>query len=438
MSLTDLSQVSTETVLQLIGSTQTVGAETPVVDELDASANIYRCHGTVIPTNGTAGYSKPGYFNKTNATAAVPGAYQNIGTTASCQFVLLDTAAGGAATSLIDSNGNTALDTGATASAVNNLRVTNSATGAVSANAVLLSAVGTDAAVSLSIVPKGVTGITTIGLSTGTGDVVLGSSSGAQTIKIANGTGVPTVNIASVTTVGGTTNIATGATASSADTVNIATGATTAAGGKVVHIADGTPTGAGTNLVTIGSNANTANVTTIQGGSGIGAITLTPQTTGTVVIGAAAGTGAVTLGSSSTTQTTNVGTGAGVSTVNVGTGVSANVITIGSTASLITVKGTPSAYQAVNQTTGSAVANAPVATLTDSAGSNITVATGLRIVLLLAAGLQAGANTLNLNGHGADSIKSHRNPATDIAAAYVTTGRVDLLFNGTVWLDMSQ
>ncbi len=364
--------------------------------------------------------------------------YQNTGTSSAVVWTLLDTSLGGPATSLVDSNQVTALDVGTTASAVNNLRVTNSATGAVSANAVTLTAVGTDAAVSLSIAPKGATGITTIGLATGTGDIVVGSSTTTQTVKIGNGAGVPTVNIANVSTVGSTTTIAGAATASSADTVNIATGATTAAGGKVVHIADGTPTGSGTNLVTIGSLANTANTTAIQGGNGSTAITLTPQTTGSIVVGAAAGTGAITLGSSSTTQTTNVGTGAGVSTVNVGTGAAANVITIGSTASKTTLKGTPTAYQALNQTTGSAAANAPVATLTDAAGGSVTVATGLRILLTLAAGLQAGANTLNLNSHGTDSIKKHTNPATDLGTAYATGGVVDLYFNGTVWMDMSQ
>lgn len=65
-----------------------------------------------------------------------------------------------------DTNGNEAIVVGATASAVNHLGVTNAATG----NAVALSALGDDAAVSLDVAPKG----------TGTGSL----RSGAGTARI--------------------------------------------------------------------------------------------------------------------------------------------------------------------------------------------------------------------------------------------------------------
>ncbi len=118
--------------------------------------------------------------------------YSNTGSITSATYTLLESAIGGVATALVDSNGVTALDTGATASAVNNLRVTNSATGAVSANAVTLSAVGTDSAVSLTIIPKGVTGIITLGAITQTGVINVGIATTAATagVNILSGAGV--------------------------------------------------------------------------------------------------------------------------------------------------------------------------------------------------------------------------------------------------------
>jgi len=94
MSLTDLTQVTTETVLQLQGATYTVGSETPMVDRIDASANILECHGTVIPTTTTPGYAKNCEFRKTDAAGGTSGLYTNIGTTLSCNFQTVDTAAG--------------------------------------------------------------------------------------------------------------------------------------------------------------------------------------------------------------------------------------------------------------------------------------------------------------------------------------------------------
>ena len=180
-------------------------------------------------------------------------------------------------------------------------------------------------------------GTIAIGGTAQTGSLTLGSSSGAQSVLIANGAGAPTVNIANSSVSGVTLNIAgaantsansiniaNGATAANTtvsilsgvgtagagtlnlgnntrvtqidigniaaaaartinlgtgsntvgiDTINIGTGNTTVAGGKTIHIGDGTPTGSGTNLITIGTTAN-ASSTTVQGGTGAGAITL--------------------------------------------------------------------------------------------------------------------------------------------------------------------
>lgn len=72
------------------------------------------------------------------------------------------------------------------------------------------------------------------------------------------------------------------------------------------------------------------------------------------------------------------------------------------------------------------------------AGSGPALATQLVIRVLLAHTLQAGANTLAYNGGAAVAIKSHRNPASDIGAAYAVGAVISLLYNGTVWLDQSQ
>ncbi len=65
---------------------------------------------------------------------------------------------------------------------------------------------------------------------------------------------------------------------------------------------------------------------------------------------------------------------------------------------------------------------------------------GVCVIQQLGHTLQAGANTYNLNGSGAVAIKSSRAAATDIAAAYAATGRINLCYNSTgpVWFDMSQ
>jgi len=63
---------------------------------------------------------------------------------------------------------------------------------------------------------------------------------------------------------------------------------------------------------------------------------------------------------------------------------------------------------------------------------------GAPLTIKLAHSLQAGANTLNYNTNGAVAIKSHFNPATDLATAYVVGGWITVVFNGSVWLDMSE
>lgn len=81
--------------------------------------------------------------------------------------------------------------------------------------------------------------------------------------------------------------------------------------------------------------------------------------------------------------------------------------------------------------------NAIAGALVDATGTNVPLAAGLRVLILLAHTLQAGANTFALNGT-AKNLKSHLNPANNIATAYVSGSLVDMVYDGTQWQDMSQ
>lgn len=384
---------------------------------------------------------------------------------------------------ITDTNGNPEIIFTATTSAVNGLTETNSATG----NPVALAASGSDTDIGLTITSKGagaltltpgsdVAGTVLVGTTTQTGTITVGRSTAANTVSIASGnpsSATQTVNIgngAAATSGGVTINLGAGIPgASTANTLNLGSGGTTT----------------GTVAVNLGSNGNAAHVTTIKGGSG-SAIALTPQTTGTIVIGAAAGTGAITVGSSSTTQSVLVGNGAGVATVSIANaGIAGNTVNItgaatggsavdtvniatgnaattaakkvniatgtpnttgnnqviigGGATSSVTINAAASSYTAVNwQVTEGGANNAITANFVDAAGGSLTLAAGLRVLLKLAHSLQAGANTLAINGGSTKAIKKHTNPANDIGTAYVSGSIVDLTYDGTQWQDMSQ
>lgn len=82
--------------------------------------------------------------------------------------------------------------------------------------------------------------------------------------------------------------------------------------------------------------------------------------------------------------------------------------------------------------------NAIAGALVDPSGSNVALSAGLMVTIKLAHSLQAGANTFALNGGTAKAIKSHNNPASDVAVAYVSGGLITLMYDGTLWQDMSQ
>ena len=193
------------------------------------------------------------------------------------------------------------------------------ATNPTATNAVYAVNIGNPATAASNIaIRQGLTGTIVLGSIAGTGAITLGSSTGDQTVNIASGAA------------GGSqiVNIATG-TAVTMKTVNVgAVGAVAAPG--TIHIAD--TSDVAVQLVTIGSKAAAANITTIQGGNGVGAIALTPAAAGTIVIGAAAQTGAISIGdtASSVLSALNLGTGNGDKTaINIGTGTGANGINIG-------------------------------------------------------------------------------------------------------------
>lgn len=288
------------------------------------------CNGAA-PT--TAGVFQHGcLMNRFDSGTGTNALYQNTGSVAVPSWTLLDTGVEQDATVLVDSNAVISVSVGTTASAVNGLVITNSATGAVSANAVLIAPgapSGSDAAISLTINAKGVTGLIVIGNTDGTGKITVGSSTGAQTLVLGGGAGVSTVQIAG----GSAANVVTIADVQTAGSISIGnamtSGTVSIAGGSAVM----------TGAIIIGSSGATTSTTTIRGGTGTGAITLTPGTAGTIVIGATAGTGAITLGSSTGVQTVNVGTGTGsASTVNVATnGATGNVVNVATGAFAATV-----------------------------------------------------------------------------------------------------
>lgn len=203
------------------------------------------------------------------------------------------------------------------------------------------------------------------------GDILIGNSAQTGTITLGqNATG--TTSIVNISSANGT---------SSTQTINIGAGTSTTSGGKIVNIATGAPGASTTNTIaigtgggttgtvgiTIGSNANAAHTLALQGGSGATAITLTPQTTGQIVIGSTTGTGQITVGSSNTTQTVVIGNGTGVATVNI-----ANAGTAGNSVGIA----------------GAATANGATDTVNIATGN--TAGTGSKVVNI-ASGTPAGA-----------------------------------------------
>lgn len=216
----------------------------------------------------------------------------------------------------------------------------NSASAALTIDATTISS---DGAAALTTSLTG--GTITIGLATGTGTITLGSSSDAQTTIIGGGAGISTVQIA-----GGTAaNVITIGNAQTAGSITMGNAMTTG-------------------NIQIGGASMTDGLTKIYGGTATGAgtaaaISLTPGTAGTIVIGKTNGTGAISIGASTGNQAINIGTGGAgsiVKTIIIGnaTAGGASVTTIhagtaglnlGTTADARTIAiGTGDAIQTIN------------------------------------------------------------------------------------------
>jgi hypothetical protein len=92
-----------------------------------------------------------------------------------------------------------------------------------------------------------------------------------------------------------------------------------------------------------------------------------------------------------------------------------------------------------NYVTAGGSNNAITVALLDAAGTAVPQAAGLKITVNTSTlTLQAGANTLALNGAAAANIKSHRAATANIGTAYAANSIVEFIFDGTSYLDLSQ
>jgi len=104
-----------------------------------------------------------------------------------------------------------------------------------------------------------------------------------------------------------------------------------------------------------------------------------------------------------------------------------------------TFKSSNKEYIAPNYVAAGGSNNAITITLTDADGANVALAAGLRLIVHTGAyTLQAGANTLNLNGGGAVAIKKGSAATTDKAVAAAANSILCLVYNGTSWLDIAE
>ncbi len=241
-----------------------------------------------------------------------------------------------------------------------------------------------------------------------------------------------------------------------------------------------------TNAATGNGTTNPVTIAPTGTDSAIG-LTIAPKAAaGALTLGLSNGTADVVLGSSSATQSVKIGNGAGVSTVNLANvsvaGANVNVATAvtgsgitdtvaistgnaastgvkvvniltgvpvtsgnnkltmgGGVTSAATINAVVRSYQQINYiATETGANNALVAALLDASGNSVTVAAGLAIALKSSHTLQAGANTLNLNGHGTDAIKKASAPGTDVAVVAANGSILHMIFDGTVWQMVGQ
>lgn len=93
--------------------------------------------------------------------------------------------------------------------------------------------------------------------------------------------------------------------------------------------------------------------------------------------------------------------------------------------------------QGVNYVVATGTNNTLAAALTNAAGTAIPLAAGLTLLVNTSTlTCQAGANTMNLNGSGAVAIKKGSAATTDLSVALAANSVVQLVYNGTSWLQI--
>lgn len=78
-------------LIQTLGKSQTINSQTIIVDALDGSGNVLRCHGTPTITDNGAGYAKGCIYVDTDTTSGSQSLFTNIGSSTTCQFVQMGT-----------------------------------------------------------------------------------------------------------------------------------------------------------------------------------------------------------------------------------------------------------------------------------------------------------------------------------------------------------
>ena len=137
--------------------------------EYDGSSKILLATGTTVPTADSVGFAKGCLFIKTNAADGTKGLYENQGTTLLSDFNLVGDISSAELSFtdgqfIKDGSGNELLMFGVAASAVNYVKLTNTATG----SGPTISVLGTDANIDLNIIPKG------------TGSIVMGKAAATE------------------------------------------------------------------------------------------------------------------------------------------------------------------------------------------------------------------------------------------------------------------
>ncbi len=265
---------------------------------------------------------------------------------------------------------------------------------------------------------------------------ILDANGNASIAIAATATAVNGITVTNAATGNGTTNPVTIAPTGTDSAIGLTIAPKAATGALTLGLSSGTAdilvgSSSGTQAVKISNGAGIAN-------TNIAMVTLAGSTT--AIAGAVTGAGLtdeidLALGNAASTakKIVKIATGTPVTSGN-------NQVTVGGGAtSAATLNAVVRSYQQINYiATETGANNALVAALLDASGNSVTVAAGLAIALKSSHTLQAGANTLNLNGHGTDSIKKASAPGTDVAVVAANGSILHMIFDGTVWQMVGQ